>query len=239
MSRQRVSLEPGLILHQRPYRETSRLLEVLTREHGRVGLVARGVCGGRGARAALLQPLQPLLLSWTDGGGELGSLTAAEPGGAPLRLAGDRLICAWYLNELVLRTLPRRDANPELYAYYVAALAALADATQPLSPILREFELLLLEALGYGLAPADGLDPAARYDYLEHGPVPAAEGRWSGAQLQAIAGRDWGHPDVLPAARRLLRQRLHLLLGGRPLRTPELFESLRRLQAANPDSGAA
>lgn len=235
MSRERVSLEPGFVLHQRPYRESSRLLEVFTREHGRVGLVARGVSGGRSARAALLQALQPLLLSWVDGG-ELGTLSAAESGGAPLALGGDRLFCAWYLNELLLRVLPRRDPHPDLYAFYLAALASLAQGERALAPIMREFELELVSDLGYGLPSPDDLDAGQHYDCEDGDWIPVAQDGWSGAQLQAVARRDWSQPGVLQAARRLLNRQLAPLIGGRPLRTPQLFVSLRRLQAANAES---
>ncbi|MCH9829152.1 MAG: DNA repair protein RecO [Gammaproteobacteria bacterium] len=239
MSRARVSLEPGFVLHQRAYRETSRLLEIFTREHGRVGLVARGVSGTRGGgRSAILQPLQPLLLSWIEAG-ELGTLTGAESGGEALRLNGENLICAWYLNELLMRCLPRHIQHPDLYAFYAAALAALAEGERAAAPILREFEMELLVELGYGEVQAGDLDPAQRYDYHDGAPVRADDGAWRGDQLCAIANREWTRPDVLGDARRLMRSRLAPLIGKRPLETPRLLQSLRRMrggsQTANED----
>src|SRR5512144_489973 len=118
----RVEQQPGFVLHARAWRETSLLLEVLSRDFGRVGLVARGVRSARSRTPrALLQPLAPLSLGWS-GQGELATLTAAESAGAPLALAGEAVLCGLYLNELVIRLLPRNDAHPDLYSTYVQTL---------------------------------------------------------------------------------------------------------------------
>src|SRR5579885_1312881 len=121
---QRVRLASGYVLHHSPYRDTSRILEVLTRDHGRLTLFARGVRGPKSRLAALLQPFQPLLLSWS-GRGEAPQLTGAEPQGMLRRLPADRLLAAFYLNELILKLTTRHDPHPALYDAYHRALETL------------------------------------------------------------------------------------------------------------------
>src|SRR5690349_6496209 len=144
----RAQFEPAHVLSVRPYRETSALVEAFSRRHGRVGLVARGARAPRAKLRGVLQPFQPLLLSFTEGG-ELGTLTGTEADGAPVALHGEAIFSGWYLNELVLRLLPRRDPHPQLYAHYAEALPALAG--DGAAPALRVFEKRLLAELGYGL----------------------------------------------------------------------------------------
>ena len=129
----RVALAPAWVLHARPYRDTSLLLEALTDEHGRVGLVARGVRGPKGRWRGLLQPLQPLLLSWS-GRGELGTVAGCEAAGPAVVLRGEALLSAWYLNEVLLRVLQRNDPQPAIFSVYGAALAALATEPAPAAP---------------------------------------------------------------------------------------------------------
>lgn len=229
-------LHPAYILHARLYRETSLLLEVFTRDHGRVGLVARGVRGGRGqALRATLQPLQPLLLSWR-GKGELMQLVDAEPAGPALGLHGNALLSAFYLNELLLRLLTRGDAHTTLFWRYAECLGLLSTADMHLTWELRRFERDLLIHVGYALELSTDagtgvpLDPSARYHYdPQSGPhrVPekrgtdsmSAQGSISGAALIALAD------DVLPDAsalrelRRLMRGVLLHHLDGRELRS--------------------
>ncbi|HEX5121787.1 MAG TPA: DNA repair protein RecO, partial [Rhodanobacteraceae bacterium] len=146
----RIEEQPAFILHTRPWRETSLLIEAFTREHGRVGLVARGVRGAKSRFArASLQPLQPLLLGWSARG-ELGTLTSAEQTGSPWHLSGDALFAGMYVNELVLRLSSRNDAHPLAFAAYTECLARLADADD-IAWTLRRFERDLLADLGYAL----------------------------------------------------------------------------------------
>lgn len=231
-----LSLIPAFVLHSRPYRDTSLLLEVFACEQGRVGLVARGARSARSRQRGLLQPFQPLLLSWTARG-ELGTLTAAEASGAPLPLRGYGLYGAFYANELLVRLLHRNDPHPELYPVYGTALAGLAQ--QPDSePVLRRFEQRLLEALGYGLQlgqDVDGaeLDPQILYDYLlDHGPVPLARDavargvKLSGRSLLAMQAECFDDEQVRRDARRLTRAALDLHLGGAPLKTRAVLRQL-------------
>jgi DNA repair protein RecO (recombination protein O) len=233
----RVEAQPAFVLHARAWRETSLLLDVLSHDHGRVGLVARGV---RSARArtprSLLQPFTPLSVSWS-GRGELATLSAAEAAGAALPLTGEPLLCALYLNELVARLAPRNDPHPDIFTAYLDTLARLARGEAP-AWTLRRFERDLLGHLGYGLlldAEADTgapLEPAVEYAYLlEQGPL-----RWRGAggglklrgaALLALA-RDV-EPDSadLPSLRRLLRALIAQRLDGTVLNAWNLLGGTR------------
>jgi DNA repair protein RecO (recombination protein O) len=228
----RVEQQPGFVLHARAWRETSLLLEILSRDHGRVGVVARGV---RGARArtprSVLQPLAPLLLGWS-GQGELATLTHAEAGAA-LSLSGESLMCALYLNELVTRLLPRNDPHPELFGDYTQTLARLAQA-QPAAWTLRRFERDLLAHLGCGIvldAEAESgapLDPAGNYAYRpDAGPVPwrgVSDGlRLRGSALLALAQDHAPDAQDLLALRRLMRALITHHLDGPGLRAWAMF----------------
>ena len=229
----KAQLQPGYILHHRPYRDTSLLLEVFTPEHGRLGLVARGARAPRSRSRALLQPFQPLLLSWSARA-ELGTLHAVEADGAARLLHGTALYSGFYLNELLMRLLQRLDAHPELYRAYTEALQSLqSEAQRP----LRLFEKRLLEALGYGLlldqeAGGAPLRAEAQYSYeLESGPVPAdvTSGgglHMSGRSLLSLAAEDLSDPQSLADAKRLMRAALGLYLGERGLKTREIFAAI-------------
>lgn len=226
------AIQPSYILHARPYRETSLLLEAFSRDHGRVGLVARGARGGRGqARRALLQPLQPLLLTWA-GRGELMNLRSVEAASAALSLRGHALLCAFYVNELLVRLLPRGEPQDELFWRYTACLGQLAEPGAQLGWQLRRFERDLLRLLGYGLeldmAADDGAPLEARMRYVfetEAGPYQVATPTRSGAGgisgSSLICLREDRPPDArgLRELRGLMRAVLLHHLDGRPLRT--------------------
>lgn len=228
---QRVDRQPAYILHERPFRETSMLLEVLTRDHGRVGLVARGVRSARPRFArGTLKPLQALELSWA-GRGELGSVAGADPVGVPVPLVGEGLLCALYLNELLARVLARNDPQPEVFARYAGVLFELAGAADQAAQAwaLRRFERDLLAALGYALpldADEDGrvLEAAARYAIDPErgarrwmGSGPPASMLVSGAALRALADDRMPPVDALRELKRALRAALRHHLGGREL----------------------
>lgn len=230
----RVALQPAYLLHRRPYRETSLLLEAFTPEHGRIGLVARGARRGRSGQQAMLQPFVPLLLSWS-GRGELVTLTGAEmvTGGAP-RLSGRRLLSAFYLNELLQRLLHRHDPHPALFQDYAVCLQRLAvDSDEAWA--LRLFEKSLLQELGYGLAltheagSGTAVQPQLNYCYhFERGPHPAEgapqEGvALSGKTLLALAEMLSPDAEAEREAKRLMRSILNQYLGERPLHSRELF----------------
>jgi DNA repair protein RecO (recombination protein O) len=239
---QRIERQPAYVLHERPYRETSVLLELLTRDHGRIGLVARGV---RAAKPRFprgtLKPLQALEVSW-QGRGELGNLTGADPVGTPVPLVGDASFCALYLNELLTRMLARHDPHPGVFARYAGVLFELAGAAREAHAwILRRFERDLLDEIGYGLAldaAADGhpLDPDARYSLdPERGavawaqrPVPPQIG---GAALRALAAGSAPDAAALRELRVAMRALLRHHLGGRELTAWSL-----RLPAVDPEN---
>lgn len=242
--------EPAFVLHARPWRETSLLVEVLSADHGRIGLVARGVLGPRKhlLRAAL-QPLQSIRFDAVQKG-ELAQLTAAEAVDAAPLLQGDGAMGAFYVNELCLRLAPRHVPQPELHAAYAQVRERLR-AGEPLAWTLRRFERDLLEALGVGLAfglEADGVavDPAARYRLdPEEGPrrlysERAGERRDTATGRALLALAD----DVLPDADDLASLRLPLRgvllhhLGGRGLKSWEMLGELGRLGAPRPPAPA-
>jgi DNA repair protein RecO (recombination protein O) len=215
--------QPAYVLHARPYRETSLLLECLTRDHGRVGVVARGVRRERARlQRAQLEPFQPLALDLLLRG-ELATLRGAEPAGPPRRLVGDAGLAGLYINELVVRLTGRQDPLPDLFDAYARTLGRLAEATA-LAWQLRRFERDLLSAIGYALqldAEADTGEPVApegwyRYE-VEHGPVVAparAPRAIRGSDLLDLAADRC--PDVagLAALRRLMRELIRFHLGG-------------------------
>lgn len=229
----RVEDSRAFLLHQRPYRESSALLEIFAQHHGRVGLVARGVRAARSRRRGELQLFRPLRLSWVIRG-ELGTLTGAESGGRAPLLQGDALYSAFYLNELLIRLLARQDPHPQLFERYTLALEQLAGAG-PVEAALRLFEKALLDELGYGLQLDTVADSGAEvrperwYDYhLETGPVEvaAAPGEgfvFRGSSLLALSHERLDSPEVLRDAKRLLRSALNLYLGDQPLKSRELF----------------
>jgi DNA repair protein RecO (recombination protein O) len=219
----RIEDQPAFILHARAWRETSLLIEAFTRDHGRVGLVARGVRSAKSRFArATLQPLQPMLLGWIARG-ELGTLTAAEQTGSAWRLSGDALFAGMYVNELVLRLSSRNDAHAVAFAAYTECIARLAE-DDDIAWTLRRFERELLADLGYALMlthTADGapVERDASYAYIaDAGPVAWRDGsgsvRVAGSALLAL-DRDERPGDAdLAGLRRLMRSIVRDLVGG-------------------------
>jgi DNA repair protein RecO (recombination protein O) len=231
----RVLLQPAFVLHRRPYRDTSLLLEVFGQDQGRLGLVARGAAAPRSRLKGLLQPFAPLLLSWS-GAGELATLTAAEEGGRPIPLPPYRVLAGLYVNELLLRLLPRLDPHPGLFAAYETLLAELVAAPGE-EPPLRRFEKRLLDELGYGLTldceAASGAPIVAEEQYcyvLDRGPLAGQAGAGvpiSGRGLLALRDGMLTDPAVLKEVKRLTRAALAEQLRGRVLKTRELYRVKR------------
>ena len=233
----RIQLQPAYVLHHRPYRDTSRILELFTRDHGRVSVFARGARGSSSSLISVLQPFNRLLVSWS-GRGEAGQLTGAEFDGAMQPLPPDRLVHGFYLNELLLKLFARHDSHPDVFALYSQTLDQLK-LEDPVRP-LRLFEKRLLEALGYGLAlerdAHDDLpiEPTATYHYrIEQGPVRVHAvmentSVYSGSSLLSLAREELSDAAVCADARRLLRAALDRCLDGRELRSRQVMLALRK-----------
>jgi DNA repair protein RecO (recombination protein O) len=234
---QRIELEPAYILHTRAYRETSQILEVFTAGYGRVGMIARGARRPKSGFRGVLNPFQPVRLSWS-GRGELVTLTQVEPGGAGTQLGGAGVMAGFYVNELLLKLLGRGDPHPDLFAHYASLIAGLVEAA-PVEPLLRKFELRLLYEIGY--APnlrEDGinhepLDPLSTYRFsAESGAVPAThdddDELFTGAVLLGIGRMEFDSEANLKAAKRLVRSVLNFHLGDRGLNTRRVASAMKR-----------
>lgn len=223
-------LQPCFVLHRRNYRDTSLLLELLTKDSGRIAAIARGAKTGRQRRAGVLQAFSPLLVA-CQGRGDVLTLRTVEPAATPFALTGKRLYCGLYVNELVLNLTARSDPHPQLFAEYVGVLGELT-VTDDFDQPLRRFELGLLSALGFGLqlaVEADGRTPveaSSYYDYrIDAGAVRAQERGWlSGRTLLALANREaLDDRRSRQEARRLLRLAITAQLGNKTLHSRKLF----------------
>ena len=249
-AKQRVEQQPAWVLHTHPWRETSLIVEVFARDQGRVALVAKGARRPHSQLRGVLMAFQPLWMDWS-GGGEVKTLVRAEwQGGQPL-LTGRALICGYYLNELLVRLTAREDPHPRLFDAYAEAVRALGRGEAE-SPILRRFELALLQELGYeaGLAnegdSGEPVRPEGRYLYIiERGPVrlealeeegaaldPAALGEQpllSGQTLLDMAAGDFSRAETLGQSKQLLRMLINHTLGGQPLQSRRVLKELQEL----------
>lgn len=258
------AMDKGYVLHTYPYRETSLILQAWTEKHGRLGLVAKGARRPKSASRAVLVPFQPLVLDWF-GRGELRTLKTAEPSSPATPLCGASLLSAFYLNELLLKLTTRDDPHEGLFAAYDEAIADLraisrADKTgdrprlsstdnrglSPVSmiePVLRRFELRLLQELGYALELAREAGThapiVAEREYLyvvERGPVPAGEGetpanavRLSGLTLLELERGSLERATTVAQAKPLMRLLINHSLNGQELATRALVRDLQRL----------
>ena len=237
MHRNRVDGQPAFVLHSYPFRETSLIVEVFSRDFGRVALMARGARRPRSALRGLLLAFQPLELSWA-GKGEVQTLMKAEwQGGQPL-LSGKALFFAYYLNELLLQLLPREDAHERLFAVYAKTLRRFSRSLNEAD--LRCFERAFLQELGYGLtleSDTQGapIDAAAYYVYqIEMGPVKLARPGNSalsvgGKTLIDLARDDLSDPRSLQEAKQLMRALIAHYSDGKGLDTRRIFMELQEL----------
>jgi len=239
MTRRRTEREPAFVLHSYPYKETSLIVEVFTRHRGRIGLLARGARRPRSAIRGTLLAFHPLRLNWSASA-ELGTLLAAEWSGGQPALAGMGLMCGFYLNELLLKLLPREDAHEALFDAYAGSVARLG-AREDHAAVLRGFERRLLTELGYApLLERDAgsghpVDPARRYVYEpERGPLEAhgdaGQGISVGGQtLLDMARDDYARAETRDEARRLMRWLIAARLSGQALHTREVLRELQEL----------
>jgi DNA repair protein RecO (recombination protein O) len=253
-SETRIGDEAAFVLHSYPYKETSLIVDALTRHHGRVALVARGAKRPRSALRGVLLAFQPLTISWvqgraravagTQGGNDLRTLTRAEWLGGIRPLRGEALMSGFYLNELLQKLLARDDAHERLFDAYLHALGALSD-DRPAAPVLRSFEAILLREAGYGVqltSAVDGsaIDPLASYRYVpERGPM-RVDGRDAlrgdpdavlvGKTLRDIDADDFSDPVTLSQSKRLMRHLLQHHLAGQVLHTRRMVLDLQSLE---------
>lgn len=237
MQRQQILLQPAFLLHQSPYRDTSSLLELYTRDNGRIGLIARGARRPKARLRAVLQPFQPLLVSWISRG-DLGTLTGAEIVPGVTAFPARQVYSGYYMNELLVRLTRRHDPHTRLYDHYDDALNNLSLGQQD-TRVLRLFEKNLLDELGYGLdltqtVDGDAVADSAQYEYkLEHGVIVATPGAiekmvFSGKSLLSLAAGNLENETTLADARRLLRSVLQVYLGTRPLEVRRVAQAIRR-----------
>ena len=232
----RVQLAPGYILHHYPYRDTSRILEVLTRDAGRLSIFARGVRGPKAKLASELQPFRLLLLSWS-GKGDAPMLSGAE--GAPEQgtMPPACLMAGFYLNELLLKLTHRHDPVPSVFDTYHATLETLKHGAA-LEPTLRIFEKRLLDLLGYGVEldsdarSGASIEPDAYYHFRPgYGVFPVAPesaGAVLGASLIRLAREEVATGRELEDAKRLLQAALAQCLEGRELSTRQVARAVAR-----------
>jgi DNA repair protein RecO (recombination protein O) len=231
-ARSAVEGEPAFLLHQRPWQNSSQLLEVLSMHYGRIGLIAQGSRRQRRGARALLQPFVPLRMSWVRRG-ELGRMTAVEPGSAPLELSGSALLAGYYANELIITLTSRDDPAAELFAHYTHCVGELA-AGDSVARNLRLFEYRLLAALGFGLQldveSGSGQPLSADREYafsLDDGARPTSgEAGYRGADLISLREERLDDAGSLRAARQLLGEALARQLGTKRLKTREVLREI-------------
>lgn len=231
--------QPAIVLHSYPFRETSLLLDVFSRQHGRLPIVARGARRPKSNVRSVLMSFQPLSLSWF-GKGEVRTLHSAEWQGGQPYLQGTALMCGFYLNELLLNLLARDDPHEQLFDYYLATLHRLTHETDH-AATLRCFEKHLLQELGYALVlnREAGSDKAIQaelgYRYaVERGALLDDGDTHIGLSVQGktlldMMVDDYTDPITAQQSKQLMRVLLNHHLGGKVLHTRELIKDLQKL----------
>lgn len=228
-----VSQEPAYVLHRRPYRETSLLVDVFSLTAGRITLVARGGNSAKSPLKAQLQPFQPLVVDW-QGRSDLKTLTQTDVRHGPRLVRTGALYSGLYINELLQRILPPGDPYPDLFGSYIETLYALSE-TGDIEPVLRRFERMLADAMGFGFqwgwATDTGLtvEPGSYYGYdPEQGIVASVSQdirlrQLSGDVLLGLAAGDLESLACRRLAKRVMRVLIDHLMQGRPLHSRNLF----------------
>lgn len=236
----RVELVPAFILHQRDFRNTSKIFDLYTATEGRVSVVAKGIRSARSATKGTIQAFQPLRISWA-GKNELKTLTDVESVERWPLLTGTQLLCGFYVNEISMRLAPTSQADPELFLAYHEAISALCFAESGLHAIMRRFELKLLSSIGHGLnllvdtTSGEEISPNELYIYhTQSGPQLYTQAldatnvgiKIAGEQLLAISNYDFQDHDVLVVAAKIMRTELGLYLGQTPLKSRQVLMSM-------------
>lgn len=236
-------LSSAYILHVRPFRDTSVIVELFDEQGGRFSAIARGAKNKKSPLRGIIQPFNKLLIQ-CHGRHELKKLIHAENAAAALHLTGNALYCGFYLNELLMRLLTRYDAQPTLFSLYDAFLLQLKTAANnaDLENLLRNFEWQLLNELGYGFSleydgtSEDHISPEGIYTFLadqgftlnhkigEGVAAPSlGKNQFSGHAIVSWSRIGWGEPQYRQDAKRLMRLALAPHLGDKPLSSRELF----------------
>jgi DNA repair protein RecO (recombination protein O) len=234
----RIVGQPAFVLHSYPYKETSLIVDVFTRDHGRIGLVAKGAKRPFSKLRGVLQTFQPLSVSFS-GKSELRTLIDAEWVGGMLPIERTALLCGFYLNELLVKLLARDDPHPALFNHYVSTLNELAHG-EPAQIALRKFERALLKETGVAAdltrcsntrAPVEAgglyvVDPergARTAGAVESWPIV------SGRTLIDMEGERYDDPQTQAQSKQLMRFLLAYHLGGAPLNTRQILIDLMQL----------
>lgn len=222
----------AFVLHSRPYSETSLLIDFFTEGEGKIRLLAKGARRNRSPLRGCLQPFTPLLIRWS-GKGEIKTLISADPVSLALPLSGTVLYSGLYLNELTARVIEFGTPYSALFFDYLQCLQILAGSERTPESALRQFELALLSYLGYGVdflhcaGSGEPVIDAMTYRYREEkgfiGSLVIDQLTFTGKQLKALAEREFPDADTLKAAKRFTRIALKPYLGGKPLKSRELF----------------
>lgn len=234
----RINNQPGFVLHSYPYKETSLIVDVLTRDHGRIALVAKGAKRPHSTLRGVLQTFQPLSISWS-GKSEVRTLINAEWIGGLLPLEKSALLCGFYLNELLVKLLARDDAHPALFDHYVATLNQLAH-DEPAPIVLRKFERALLKETGvsgdFRICTTHNQQIVSDRTYVvepERGPRPARPSdtspRVSGKTLLDMESEDYSDAVTQTQSKFLMRFLLAHHLNGAPLNTRQILIDLMQL----------
>jgi DNA repair protein RecO (recombination protein O) len=230
-------LSPAYVLHHRSFSDSSLLIDFFTLQSGRVTCVAKGVKGGKSNKSAILQPFIPLMMTFS-GRGEVKTLNQCEAADKPFQLSGNRLFTAFYVNELLLKSLPKNEAFETVFSHYSTLIAHISDPESHFEETLRLFEKHLLEMLGYGLllqCDADNgsvIEFSKKYRYIfDKGPVEASELQVnldqlpliSGETLLAIASGSLENQSQLRESKLLMRYLIKELLGGYIFKSRDFF----------------
>jgi len=234
----RINGQPAFVLHSYPYKETSLIVDLFTRDHGRIAVVAKGAKRPLSKLRGVLQTFQPLSVSWS-GKSELRTLIDAEWVGGMLPIERTALLCGFYLNELLVKLLARDDPHRALFDHYISTLNELAH-DEPAQIALRKFERALLKETGVAAdlkrSTTTRETVVAALDYVVDPEKGAREARVSdvwpvvtGKTLLDMEREDYGDPATQAQSKQLMRFLLAHHLGGVPLNTRQILIDLMQL----------
>jgi DNA repair protein RecO (recombination protein O) len=234
----RVAQQPAFVLHSYPYKETSLIVDVFSRDHGRIALIAKGAKRPHSRLRGVLQTFQPLSVGWS-GKSEIRTLTGAEWIGGLPPIEKSALLCGFYLNELLVKLLARDDPHPALFDHYVATLNQLAH-NEPAPIVLRKFERALLKETGvagdFSICTSTGKPVRSDGLYVvdpERGPRPATTSdMWpkaAGKTLLDMESEDYSDAMTQSQSKFLMRFLLAHHLGNAQINTRQILIDLMQL----------